>query len=216
MSTNVNGRCVVAFDLDGTVCDSSEGIINSINYALERLGQPTRPAEELITCVGPKLVDSFARLLPESIPPEAGARLYSERYSVKGFRENRLYPGICDVLETLWSMNIPMFTATAKSTRGTLRTLNHFGITHYFREARGCDSGVEKHDLLCNAKAKCPGARVIMVGDRSFDMIAAKSAGCLAVGALWGYGSEIELREAGADVLVGQPSLIMKHLEPMC
>lgn len=216
MNTNVNGKCVVAFDLDGTLCDSSEGIINSINYALERLGQPMRPPEELISCVGPKLVHSFARLLPGSIPPEEGARLYSERYSQKGFKENRLFPGVCKLLEALHSKDIPMFTATAKSTRGTHRTLDHFGISHYFQEVRGCDPGVEKHDLLFNARAKCPGGRVIMVGDRSYDMIAAKTADCLAVGALWGYGSEVELMEAGADVLVAQPYQVMKYLGFEC
>lgn len=205
-------HCAVAFDLDGTLFDSSEGIINSINYALGRLGQPMRPHGELISCVGPKLVHSFARLLPASIPPEEGARLYSERYLAVGFKENRLYPGIQPLLEALRALGIPLFTATAKSTRGTLRTLTHFGLDHYFVEIRGCDAGVEKHDLLFNAKGRCPGATVVMVGDRSYDMAAAKTAGCVAVGALWGYGSPRELTDAGADLLIEHPAELISHL----
>ena len=212
---NDNGTCVVAFDLDGTLCDSSEGIINSINYALESLGQPARSHEELLSCVGPKLVHSFAHLLPESIPPEEGARLYSERYSQTGFKENRLFQGVSKLLEGLQSLGVPMFTATAKSTSGTHRILNHFGLDHYFSEIRGCDPGVEKHDLLFNAKAKYPEARVIMVGDRCFDMIAATTAGCLAVGALWGYGSKAELMDAGADVVIEDPCGLMKLVDSL-
>src|ERR1700689_2305974 len=93
----------VLFDLDGTLTDSGQGIVRSVQFALESLGVKAPPEEELRWCIGPPVRENLRRLLAtsDSALIERGVTLYLERYEKIGFRENRVYDGINEILAAL-------------------------------------------------------------------------------------------------------------------
>jgi phosphoglycolate phosphatase len=193
------------FDLDGTLSDPRDGIIRSIGYALGRLGVPVPPPAELEQFIGPPLRETFASLLggPERV--EEGIVLYRERYGTFGAYENVLYPGIAGVLTALAAEGLPLYIATSKPHVYARAIVEHFGIGEYFRNVYGCEWNGDrsnKAELLAHLLSEEglePTAEVVMIGDRHHDIRAARAHGLTAVGVTWGFGSEQELREAGAD-----------------
>ena len=137
--------------------------------------------------------------------------LYRERYGVRGFLENTVYPGIEAMLRALHAQKMVLYVATSKPTLFAERIVEHFGLARYFRavygsELDGTRSG--KSHLLSHllAREDLRAQECAMVGDRAQDIAAARANGVHPVGALWGYGSEAELVAAGARVLCPQPS----------
>jgi phosphoglycolate phosphatase len=193
------------FDLDGTLSDPRDGIIRSIGYALDRLGVAVPPAAQLEQFIGPPLREAFASLLggPEHV--EDAITLYRERYGTKGAYENELYPGIADVLGTLAGDGLPLYVATSKPHVYARAIVEHFGISACFRQVYGCEWNGDrsnKAELLAHLLTEEglePSPEVVMIGDRHHDIRAARAHGLTAVGVTWGFGSEHELREAGAD-----------------
>src|SRR5699024_1196168 len=92
----------ILFDLDGTLTESGEGVIKSVQYALEKIGKPEPDGETLRVFVGPPLLEQFMKYaqIGEETARQA-VTLYRERYSVTGIFENRVYDGIPEVLEKL-------------------------------------------------------------------------------------------------------------------
>jgi phosphoglycolate phosphatase len=135
-------------------------------------------------------------------------RLYRERFADVGLFENALYDGIVDVLASLQAASIPLFVVTAKPRIYAERIVEYFGLAQYFRSVYGAELDArfdDKADLIAYLleQEQLPPSSVVMVGDRRDDVIAAKANGVGSVGVTYGYGSEEELREAGADHVCG-------------
>ena len=93
---------VILFDLDGTLTESGEGIINCVQYALEKLGKKEEHPENLQCFIGPPLKEQFMKYA--GLSEEEGEKAvvyYRERYITTGIFENRLYPKIPELLELL-------------------------------------------------------------------------------------------------------------------
>ena len=104
----------VLFDLDGTLTDSGEGIINCAALALEHFGLPVPSREEMRTFVGPPLHETFQRFGVSAGQTEEAIRVYRSRYIPIGMFENTPYPGIQKLLETLKSNGYTLYVATSK------------------------------------------------------------------------------------------------------
>lgn len=204
----------IFFDLDGTLTDPKPGITRSIRHALQRLEHPAIPTEDELTwCIGPPLRASFVTLLGSDVAADLAVTHYRERFSDVGLYENGVYDGIRDVLASLRQSGRRMFVATSKPLVFAERIIDHFELRHYFERVFGSEldgTRVEKTDLLRYALQETgvdpAGAR--MIGDRRHDMIGAGNNGIKAIGVLYGYGSEAELREAGAIALCATPAEI--------
>lgn len=205
------------FDLDGTLTDPFVGITRSIGYALEKLGRIAPAAEDLRWCIGPPLQSAFARLLETD--DEAliwdGVRLYRERYAAVGKFENRLIPGIQEILAGFADGEYFLSVATSKVKTYTGDILEHFGLNRYFEAVHGAEAdgtNANKADLVRHILAHEPieAARALMIGDRSHDVVGAKVNGVQALGVLWGYGDRIELEEAGADEIAANPGELVR------
>jgi phosphoglycolate phosphatase len=198
------------FDLDGTLTDPRPGIVGCLRHALDRLGRPCPDEDVLAACIGPPLRSSFATLLDtrDGALIEEATRLYRERYGVVGLFENHVYDGVPAMLERLRGERL--LVATSKMAEFAERIVAHFGLRAYFSGVYGAEPGgrfddkVELIAHLLRREGLAPAATV-MIGDRAFDMAAARANGLRAVGVLWGYGSERELREAGAERLCATP-----------
>ena len=206
----------IFFDLDGTLTDPKPGITRSMQYALEKLGRPVPPADELTWCIGPPLRDSLVVLLGGEAEADRGVALYRERFGDVGLYENSLYPGIAATLAAL-KPRARLFVATSKAHVFADRIVDHFGLRSYFEHVFGSEldgTRVHKYDLLewaIEQTATDP-ARAIMIGDRSHDIVGAKRNGMDGIGVLYGYGSREELIEAGALHLCATPQAILDHL----
>jgi len=201
----------ILIDLDGTLLDPKPGIIGSVQYALDRLGHAVPPAEELLWVIGPPLRVTFPRLLGSADRTEEAIALYRERYFSGGMYDAVVYEGIPAALETLAAAGCRLIVATSKPHHFARPIVERFGLARHFAAVHGPElDGTNDHkpDLVAHILAKEDVAphRAIMIGDREFDMTAAGRNGIAAVGVTWGYGSEQELRTAGAATLCHAPS----------
>lgn len=207
----------VFFDLDGTLTDPAEGIIRSIRAAFEFVGCELPAVASLTRCIGPPLQDSFRELgaRPEEIDSLVAA--YRRRYREIGMFENRVYPGVPELLSRLEDAGLQLYVVTSKPQEFADAILRHFGLLEAFDRVFGANLDgrlTDKRELLAHARgiAGFSVASSALVGDRGLDISAARSHGILAIGALWGYGSISELEEAGAQALASSPSELLKTL----
>jgi phosphoglycolate phosphatase len=204
------------FDLDGTLTDPFPGITRCLAYAMERVGHPAPPAEQLRWCIGPPLKHSLAKLLAsdDAARIDAALAFYRERFGTRGLFENEVYEGIPEVLEALNEAGHTLVVATSKPAVFARRIVDHFGLQPYFKKTYGSEldgTRVEKTHLIAHileAEA-IDGTQSMMIGDRAYDMIGAKANGLSRCGVLWGYGSQDELLRSGAQVVVATPADLM-------
>ena len=192
----------VLFDLDGTLTDSGEGIINSAIPALEHFGLTVPSREELRVFVGPPLHETFQRFGVPADKAEEAIRVYRSRYIPTGMFENTPYPGIKELLETLKKENYTLYVATSKPEEMSVTILERFGLAPYFDRICGAstDTSRSTKDAVIAYLLEQSGAKedMVMVGDTKYDVLGAKTHGIPAIGVSWGYGSVEEMTEAGA------------------
>jgi len=204
----------IYFDLDGTLTDPKPGITGSIQYALKKLGLAVPSQDELTWCIGPPLHASLKALTGSDLLADQALLLYRERFSEVGLFENTPYPDIHDTLAAVAETGARMFVATSKPAVYATRIVDHFGMTPYFERVFGSEldgTRADKRDLLRYAleESKIDAASAIMIGDRSHDVVGARTNGMTAIGVLYGYGSEAELRDAGAHhICAAHPELL--------
>ena len=206
----------IFFDLDGTLTDPKPGITRSLQYALEKLGRPVPHEDELTWCIGPPLRASLVKLLGGEADADRGVALYRERFGDVGLYENAVYPDIEATLAALKS-RARLFVATSKAHVYADRIVDHFALRPYFEHVFGAEldgTRVHKSDLLAFAigRTGAEPARSVMIGDRSHDIVGAKTNGIDGIGVLYGYGSREELLQAGAVKLCATPRAILDHL----
>ena len=198
------------FDLDGTLTDSTEGIVKCIEYALVKMGYEM--PENTNKFLGPPLYRSFAEFcgMNEEQVNEA-VRIFRERYSEVGLFENRVYDGVPEMLDRLKKGGKRIMVATSKPEVYAVRIFEKFGLAQYFEIVGGANiNGTRnyKHEVIESVLAKADitdRSRVLMIGDRKQDVDGAHKTGLKCMGILWGFGSIEELTEAGADYIAHTP-----------
>lgn len=203
---------IVIFDLDGTVWDSEEGIVGSLEHTFSSFGIEAPERSVLTANVGPPLQLMLAELgIPADLVDDATLR-YRERYVEWGAYQAALYPGVLAAIDTIAESGHRLATATSKGEGPTRQMLEHFGITERFEVigAASMDtSAITKSAVLertLDALAHPDADECWMVGDRSYDVTGSATFGIPCIGVLWGYGSESELVDAGAAHLVADPA----------
>lgn len=191
----------ILLDLDGTICESKEGIINSYVYALDKYNIKIDDYDEMDKVIGPPLSKSFAEFygFDEGTVKEA-IGYYRKYYGEKGIFENRLYDGIPNLLKNLKETGKKLFVATSKSELYVSKILEHYDILQYFDGVVGSatdGSRIEKEDIiryiLRNMMCDDNLESAIMIGDRKFDIEGAHANNMDSIAVLYGYGTENEL-----------------------
>ena len=205
----------VLFDLDGTLTQSEEGIWNCAKHAAKKMGFPEPDAETLRKFIGPPLEYSFSTYMGMTKEQATEAvRFYRERYTTVGMYENRVYPGVRVMMRTLWKAGAKLGIVTGKPAYPTGKILEHFGLDKFLTTVVcATDGHAEKEHLIRQALPEDAG-EVWMVGDRCFDMEGGTKAGVHTLGVTYGYGSEEELLESGAERLAKTPREISEILMP--
>ncbi|HEM4667991.1 TPA: HAD family hydrolase [Streptococcus suis] len=198
----------ILFDLDGTLTDSGQGILNSVAYALEKMGIEEPDTANLNRFIGPPLYESFSRfyqLNPEDT--QSAVDTFRVYFKEKGMFENQLYPGIIPLLEELRTAGKTLVIATSKPEIFAKQILEHFGIAHYFDIIAGASldsSRISKADVIGYAinQLEAFPKHAVMIGDMEHDIEGARMHQLPAIGVLYGYGNKQEFEKAGATMIV--------------
>lgn len=200
----------ILIDLDGTIINSGPGIIGSYQHALRCMGVDCPSAEDLTWVVGPPSRNSFPELIGPDQDVEEAVRLYRDHYGEHGLFNATIYPGMQEALTDLYALPARLFVCTAKPQGFAERIIEHFGLGDLFEQVYGVDLEGKYDDkgLLIEhiiGVEQIDPTRMVMIGDRANDMLAASRHAIPGVGALWGYGNEAELMEAGATIVCPSP-----------
>ena len=192
----------VLFDLDGTLTDSGEGIINCAILGLEYFGLPIPDRETLRVFVGPPLHETFVKFGVPDDQADTAVAVYRSRYMTVGKFENAPYPGIIPLLQTLKAHGHTLLVATSKPESLSVEIMDKFELSQYFDCICGASmdrSRTCKEDVIAYLLEKYGNPEnMIMVGDTHYDVNGAKFHGIPTIGVSWGYGTVEDMLSAGA------------------
>ena len=192
----------ILFDLDGTLTDSGEGIINCATLALEHFGLPVPSREEMGVFVGPPLDQTFVKFGVPADRTQEAIDVFRSRYLVVGKFENTPYPGIREVLAALKEQGYRLFVATSKPETTAVEILHKFELARYFELICGATfdtNRVHKADVIAYLLEQIGTPEdMLMVGDTEFDVLGAAAHGIKTIGVSWGYGKVEAIEAAGA------------------
>lgn len=207
----------ILFDLDGTLTDSAEGVINCAQLALKHFGLPIPEREDMQFIVGPPLRDSFLRLGIAEKDVETAVEIYRSRYVPTGMFENTPYPGISAMLGALKDAGHELYVATAKPEGMATEILEKFCLAGFFDRIFGAsmDGTRDTKDAVIAYVLEELGQRenFIMVGDTHYDVLGAAAHGIKTIGVSWGYGTVEDMKAAGALAIVDSPAQLLKKLK---
>ena len=219
-----NKICAVIFDMDGTLLNTLADIAHSINSALQRHGFPTHPADAYRMMVGSGMRPSVERAIEagggesnEEVTDQLIDRMVAEvnsAYAADPVSRTGFYDGIAGLLTSLADRGIPMAVLSNKPDILVQLIAREFFSQWNFRGILGVREGFPKKPdptiaLEFAGRMEADRAEVLFLGDSDIDMLTARRAGMLAVGALWGFRDADELWTAGAQEVVNHPEEIL-------
>ena len=191
------------FDLDRTLTDSKPGILGCLREVL--VARKMHDHGSLDRFIGPPVEQWVAELLPNGSEEERVelAREYRACYDRVGWSNNSVYPGVDEMLKQLHGDGFSLYVCTSKHEHFAVRILEKFGIAGYFTAIYGDKIEYESHskaDLLAGILNEHAIDResAWMVGDRSFDIEAARANNLRCLVVEWGYGTPEEWAQADA------------------
>ena len=195
----------ILFDLDGTISDPKQGICGCVQYALRSFGIEEPELDRLEPFIGPPLAESFMKYYNFTAEQaQEAVEKYRERFSVTGKYENVLYPGMGALLHDLKASGATLAIASSKPTVYVEDILVHFGIREYFDIVVGSELDgrrVHKEEVVAEvlsqlaARGESDPDKMVMIGDRSFDVEGAKAIGAHCIAVSYGYAQPVSFRK---------------------
>lgn len=199
----------IMFDFDGTIADTSEGIIRSMHYAYDKLHLQREPDEKIQSIIGPPLEEILSTLLHTEDEDyiKKAVVYFRERYAEKGVRELCLYPQVKQTLCKLKEKGIKLYMVTNKPEKFAYDICSEQKIKEYFTAITGVS--LEKRSLSKSERMRLlmeeygiTKENGIMVGDRPEDVYAAEKNRIVCIGVAYGFGKKEELEEAGCQCVL--------------
>ncbi len=204
------------FDLDGTIMDSAEGIVCSVEYALDKMGVKDYDRRTNYRFIGPPLVDSFMEYysMTEKDALRAVA-YYRERYSVTGIYEARMYDGVRELLSELKKRGVKLYIGSSKPEKYVRMILEKQGVLDLFDFVAGAtfdETRNNKEQVLSYLleQVKIEKKSTVMIGDRYHDIEGAHYVGLPCIAVLYGFGNEAEFKKYGAEFIAADTNEILK------
>ncbi len=197
----------IIFDLDGTLTDNTQGIINSLKYSLDKMHIDDYPENLLDGFIGPPLQWGFSQLFGlNERDTKLAVEYFREYYGENGWRQNVPYNGVPEMIAELDQLGKKMYIATSKLEKYAVQIMEYFEMDKYILQLKGADYGGNKatktqiiSDLL-SARKITPTKDIVMVGDTLFDIEGGKENGLSTVAVGYGFGKKVELRNANPDL----------------
>ena len=221
---------IVLFDLDGTVSESGEGILDCVRMMFEEMNKPLPDEKSLAAFIGPPMYDSLKRCGFNRTDAEKGVEIYKSNFVKHGIYKNRVYDGLNDVLKRLKKNGIRLGVASTKYQKFVDKIITMLGLDDCFEIVGGSNSlagqkpendeppranKIEVMNYVINSLRKSDNDRIVMIGDTKYDAEGASAVGCDFIGCLYGYGTKEEMEAfytAGKPVFVETPSEIADKL----
>ena len=207
----ITNKKYILFDLDGTLTDPKKGICTCVQYALKSFGIEEPDLDKLTPFIGPPLKDSFMEFYGFSEEEaERAIVTYRERFATVGKFENEVYEGIPELLRAMKESGYHLAVASSKPEVFVKDILKHFQIAEYFDAIVGSEldgTRVDKGEVIQEALNRLfhyrafQKEKIVMVGDRKFDVNGAKEIGVTSVAVAYGYGPMEELEAAASDYI---------------
>lgn len=187
----------VIFDFDGTLADTSPGILNCVRYTQKIMGLPEISQSMMYSHIGPPMAESYHRNFGlEGAELERAVSLHKEYAVTQGYKELKFYDGITELLDELKEKKIYTAVATLKAQDTAVKILSYFNITEKFDNISGTDISAPKTKaqllLDCLDKAGAAAAEAVLIGDSSYDAEGAAEAGIDFIGVTYGFGFKTE------------------------
>ena len=200
---------IIAFDLDGTLSDPAQGLLDGFVYAFRKLGIDYGERESLRRFIGPPLADEWRKEFGFTAEEaDRAVDLFREYYNIYGWWDNFMYPGIADLLASLKAAGKTVVLSTSKPQDTATDILRLHGIYKYFDVISGHDYAARLREKKCEVleyaletlgveKNSERREACVLVGDRKFDAEGAAICGIDSVGVAWGHATAEELNSAG-------------------
>lgn len=209
----------ILFDLDGTLTDAKEGIERCIRHAVRSVGGVVPSGADLKKYIGPPLRGSLSELLgnPTEERVEEALLRYRERFEMKGMFENKVYPGIPELLECIGAMHWRAYVVTSKPEPYAKQIIRYFRLDGFFARIYGSQMDgrlARKEELIGHVldAESIPAAQAVFIGDRGVDIRGAQVNGVDSIGVTYGYGDRQELEGAGATWICDGAEAVLEVL----
>lgn len=214
-------KCII-FDLDGTLIDTSKGIVEAVSYTIEKLGLPSLTDSQLLSFIGPPVQESFQHnCCLDRYEAQCVTDLYRSYYINNSLLHATLYNGVLQMLDDLKCKNYSLGVATYKRNDCVPTLLQHFGLDVFFSCIKGADQNnkLKKKDLIEDA-VRSIGAdaeQSIYIGDTIHDATAASENAMDFVAVLYGFGfkTESDLRNIDHYGFVKNPNEIVSVVQSL-
>ena len=211
---------LVIFDVDGTLVDSQNFIVEAQTRAFAAHGMAPPTRDQMLSIVGLSLVQAFVELTGDAEKSVTLAQAYREAWQVMRTDPDyadSLYPGAREAIDALAQRDdVLLGVATGKSVKGVHHMFDEHGWHQHFVTVQTSDHHPSKPDpsmiLAALRETGMEPQDAIMIGDTGFDMEMARSAGVRRIGVTWGYHDHARLVESGAEHLVHSFDELMAHL----
>lgn len=205
------------FDLDGTILESSRGILNSFRYTFDEMKYPQLSDSELNSFIGPPLETTFARLSNgDDAWAEKAIITYRKYYAAKGMHEAEPYDGILEMLDNLQHWDYKLYIATSKKEDVAKNMLAELDMSRHFQGIFGNTPQSHSKTLVLRKSlmnTQSTPETSAMIGDRDYDIIGGlENKVAKTIGVLWGFGDEIELEKAGSDIIIAHPQQLLESI----
>jgi phosphoglycolate phosphatase len=204
----------IAFDLDGTLIDSSPGIVNAYRVLCEEIGIPLLNESQIRRLIGPSIDVILRREFKlNDEEAEAAKQIFRQSYINNGLFQYYEYRGISEAIRKLKNDGFNLCVVTNKDHQMASRLISeipwgqHFGSVYGENYLGKCQNKAQIFEFLFRNKAISPGG-TIMVTDRGDDIDIARNFGVRSIGVTWGYGLQEELVRAGASEIIQSPQEI--------
>ena len=209
----------ILFDLDGTLLDTTDGVLESAIYAARHLGYPELPHDIMLKFVGPPIQNSFIKYYNcDETKAQEAANIFRQYYKDKALLKADYYDGIIEVLKELKVSGKKIAVATYKREDYAITILRHFGITEYCDSMHGADNfnKLTKADIvnICIDELNEPKEEVVLIGDTEHDATGAAKAGVSFLGVTYGFGfkTEAEVNEFNNIGCANTPKEILNFI----
>jgi phosphoglycolate phosphatase len=190
-------KSAVLFDLDGTLLDTTDGVLESAVHAAVSLGCEPLPHETMLHFVGPPIQESFMRYYGmDKAGAQEAANIFRSYYKENALFKAKPYPGLIETLKALSSNGMALGVATYKREDYAIKVLQHFAIAQYCKSMHGADNfnRLTKADIveMCIGELGVDRKEVVLVGDTEHDAVGAVNAGVDFIGVTFGFGFKTE------------------------